>query len=147
MRWLDGITDSRNMSFRQTLGDSEAQGSLACCSSWGHKELDTTEQLNLIEQQNVTKFSKDIQFLHVRSIQLLQLKRLNYGYFLFENRWLKTGRNPPVKQGNMGLIPRSGSSPGEENRNPLQYSCLGNPKVREVWLATIHGVEKELDMT
>ena len=29
----------------QTLGDGEGQGSLACCSPWGHKELDTTEQL------------------------------------------------------------------------------------------------------
>ena len=37
MRWLDGITDSMDVS----LG----QGSLACCDSWGHKELDTTEQL------------------------------------------------------------------------------------------------------
>jgi len=30
----------------QTLGDSEGQRSLACCSSWGHKELDMTEPLN-----------------------------------------------------------------------------------------------------
>ena len=29
--------------FEQTLGDSEGQGSLACCSSWGRKELDITE--------------------------------------------------------------------------------------------------------
>ena len=29
----------------QTLGDSEGQGSLACCSPWDHKELDTTQQL------------------------------------------------------------------------------------------------------
>ena len=29
--------------FEKTLGDSEGQGSLACCSTWGHKELDTTE--------------------------------------------------------------------------------------------------------
>ena len=43
-RWLDGITDSMDMSL-STLGDSEGQGSLACCSPWGHKELDTTEQL------------------------------------------------------------------------------------------------------
>ena len=27
----------------QTLGDSEEQGSLACCSPWGHKELDMTQ--------------------------------------------------------------------------------------------------------
>ena len=30
----------------QTPGDSEGQGSLACCSPCGHRELDTTEQLN-----------------------------------------------------------------------------------------------------
>ena len=28
--------------FEQTMGDSEGQGSLACCSPSGHKELDTT---------------------------------------------------------------------------------------------------------
>ena len=32
--------------FEQTLGDSEGQGSLVCCSPWGHKKLDTAEQLN-----------------------------------------------------------------------------------------------------
>ena len=31
---------------QQTLGDSEGQGSLACCSPWDHKELDMTEPLN-----------------------------------------------------------------------------------------------------
>ena len=30
----------------QTPGDSEGQGSLACCSPWDHKELDMTERLN-----------------------------------------------------------------------------------------------------
>ena len=33
------ITDSMHMSL-STLGDSKGQGSLVCCSSWGHKELD-----------------------------------------------------------------------------------------------------------
>ena len=32
--------------FEQALGDGEGQGSLACYSPWGHKELDMTEQLN-----------------------------------------------------------------------------------------------------
>ena len=32
--------------FEQALGDGEGQGSLACCSPWGHKESDTAEQLN-----------------------------------------------------------------------------------------------------
>ena len=30
----------------QTLGDGEVQGSLACCSPWGHEELDKTWQLH-----------------------------------------------------------------------------------------------------
>ena len=32
--------------FEQALGVGERQGSLECCSPWGHKELDMTEQLN-----------------------------------------------------------------------------------------------------
>ena len=32
--------------FEQTPGDSEGQGSLTCCSSWGCNELDTTQRLN-----------------------------------------------------------------------------------------------------
>ena len=43
MRWLDGITDSMDKEFQQTLGDSEGQGSLGYCSPWGRKELGTTE--------------------------------------------------------------------------------------------------------
>ena len=45
MRWLDGITNSMDMSLGK-LGVGDGQGGLACCSSWGHKELDTTERLN-----------------------------------------------------------------------------------------------------
>ena len=32
--------------FEQALGDGEGQGSLACCSPWGCKELEMTERLN-----------------------------------------------------------------------------------------------------
>ena len=39
------------------------------------------------------------------------------------------------------------SIPGEQNGNSLQCPCLGNPMEREVWLATVHGVPKESDMT
>ena len=47
--WLNGHE------FEQALGDSEGQGSLACCSPWGYKELDTTEQLNRIEHMITIK--------------------------------------------------------------------------------------------
>ena len=44
MRWLDGITPLNGHEFEQSPGDSEGQGSLACCSPWTHKQSDTTEQ-------------------------------------------------------------------------------------------------------
>ena len=46
MRWLNGITDSMDMSFSKLQGVGDGQGSLECCSPWGRKESDVTEQLN-----------------------------------------------------------------------------------------------------
>ena len=46
--------------------------------------------------------------------------------------------------GDLGLIPGSGRSSGEEHDNPLQYSCLENPMHRGAWRARVHGVEKNL---
>ena len=47
MRWLDGITDSINgHEFEQVSAVGDGQRSLVCCSPWGYKESDTTEQLN-----------------------------------------------------------------------------------------------------
>ena len=49
MRWLDGITNLKDrLEFEQALGVGDEQGSLACCSPWGHKESDMTEWLNWI---------------------------------------------------------------------------------------------------
>ena len=45
MRWLDGITDLMNMCLSK-LQELEMDRGLTCCSPWGHKESDTTEQLN-----------------------------------------------------------------------------------------------------
>ena len=47
MRWLEGITDSIGMSLTNVWElVMDREGSLACCSPWDHKELDTTERLN-----------------------------------------------------------------------------------------------------
>ena len=50
-QWLNGHE------FEQALGVDDGQGSLECCSPWGHKESDTTEQLNWTElwpKQDIT---------------------------------------------------------------------------------------------
>ena len=46
MRWLDGITDSMDVSLSELREWVMGQGGLACCDSWGHKESHTTERLN-----------------------------------------------------------------------------------------------------
>ena len=46
--------------------------------------------------------------------------------------------------GDLGSIPRLGSSPGGGNGNPLQDSCLENPMDRGAWWATVHRVAKSL---
>ena len=54
-------------------------------------------------------------------------------------------RNPPANAGDwrdVGSIPASGRSPGGGQGNPLQYSCLQNPKDRGAWQATVHGITK-----
>ena len=50
--WLDG----RESEWTPGVGDR--QGGLVCCSSWGRKELDTTEWLNWTDQLMVEKFSQ-----------------------------------------------------------------------------------------
>ena len=51
-------------------------------------------------------------------------------------------KNLPVNERDTSSIPGSGRSPGGGNGNPLQYSCLENPKDRGAWEAEVHGVTK-----
>ena len=54
-------------------------------------------------------------------------------------------KSSPVNAGDLrdtGSIPRSGRSLGGGPGNPCQYSRLGNPRVRGIWQATVHRVEK-----
>ena len=52
--WLDGHE------FEQALGVGDGQRTLACCSPWGHKELDKTEQLNWAELNRVITCTRSI---------------------------------------------------------------------------------------
>ena len=55
-------------------------------------------------------------------------------------------RNPPANAGDsrdMSSKPGSGRSPGGENGNQLQYSCLENAMNRGDWWATVHGPQSQ----
>ena len=53
-----------------------------------------------------------------------------------------TGKESAYNAGGLGLISGSGRSPGEQNGNPLQYSCLENSTDRGAWWATVHRVAR-----
>ena len=86
----------------------------------------------------------------------LSLWTLNYFSFLPLNVFLQqvqfllsqgflgssTGKESACSAGDPGLIPGSGSSPGEEIGYPLQHSCPENPRGHRSWWATVHGVTK-----
>ena len=54
--------------FEQALGDGEEQGSLACCSPWGRKESNRTDQLNNI-YLGFPKLLLSLQFLKIISLK------------------------------------------------------------------------------
>ena len=51
-------------------------------------------------------------------------------------------KSPPANAGDVGSIPGLGKSLGGGSGNPLQCSCLENPKGRGAWRAAVHGVTK-----
>ena len=54
-------------------------------------------------------------------------------------------KNLPANAGDardVSLIAGSGSAPGGGHGNPLQYSCLENPRDGGAWRATVHGVKR-----
>ena len=50
------------------------------------------------------------------------------------------GKASVYNAGDLGLIRGLGRSPGEGNGNPLQCSCLENPRDRGAWWAAVYGV-------
>ena len=65
-------------------------------------------------------------------------------YFLFKDMKAfhggSDGNKSTCKTGDLGSIPGSRKSPGEENDYSFQYSCLEDPMERGAWWAPVHGV-------
>ena len=57
MRWLDDITDSKDMNLVKLWEMMKGQESLVCSSPWGPKELDMTWQLNNKNKEHMYVFS------------------------------------------------------------------------------------------
>ena len=101
--------------FEQTPGDSEGQGSLACRSPWGGKELDMTQWLN-----NIKCFQGFPKWLSGKRICLPRQES--------EEKLVQSlGQEDPLEEG---------------NGNSLKYSCLENPMDRGAWRTTVHKVTK-----
>ena len=66
--------------FEQTLGDSEGQGRLACCSPWGHKEPDMTERLN--NKQQIFLYGSSVFSCHLFLISSASVRALLFLSFI-----------------------------------------------------------------
>ena len=120
-------------------GKSHGRRSLVGYSPWGHEESKGQTGLS------------DFTFTFIAC--LLAKFSVIFGHRMFyiiiqSNMglpWLLSGKESACNAGDSGdvdLIPGLGRSPGGENGNPLQYSCLENPEDRGAWWATVHRVTK-----
>ena len=80
MRWLDGITDSMGVSLSKFW--ELVMGGLACCSPWGRKELDMTEQQNWTELSKILATSKCCS-----TEKLINAIYFYYMVTIFKNEW------------------------------------------------------------
>ena len=70
-------------------------------------------------------------------------KKQNSVKQLVFNNWKKKKKEESAcNAGDLGSIPRLGKSPGEENGNRLQWSCLENPMERAAWQVTVYGATR-----
>ena len=159
--WLNGQESE------WTPGVSDGQGGLACCSPWGHKESDITEQLNWTEQIwipfNVTlgtSCDKKIRAHYWGIISLRSLFSISEAllvfFFLISHTWEKfnllsqlrcmiQNRIPAwvkiyIFNQHLFIIRRGLLIWNCRNGNSLQYSCLENSMSRGAWQAIVHGV-------
>ena len=140
-------------------GKSHGQRSLVSCSPWGRKESGTTNRLTLtyLTLRNY-RASLVAQLVKNR----LQCRRPWYDSWVRKIHWRRdrlptlvflgfpggsVGKEAACNVGDLGSIPELGRSPGGENGNLCQYSCLENPHGQRSLRGYSPWGRKESDMT
>ena len=118
--------------FEQTPGDGQRQGSLACCSSWGHRVGHdwVTGQHQTCPLESVMPSDHLILCCPLSSCPRSFPAPGSFSMGCPGGSEVKASAS---NAGDPGSIPGSGRSPREGNGNPLQYSCLENPMDWGAW--------------